>query len=279
MEFARKNFEIVIITITPLIALEWIKRRKNQRKVSQCHINNLAHAMTNGDWENKNSSTMAFDTDGNLIDGQHRLYAVIESNTRITCAVAFGCPPSAIYTIDTGAKPRSFKDLLEINGNAENTQAVAAAIRLLYYYRKRLNPMSEKYRITPTMRELADIYEKNPTILDSVLPSLKAKGLLSPSQCVYFHFVFSEISKKEAADFFRKLSFGTGEDDVSKGCPIALLRKRLLENGRRQHSRITPATKTAITIKAWNHYREGKSVKNLRWNRRGRGKQGYPWPK
>lgn len=278
MDMKTKKPECRVVTITPQLAELWLEKRDAQRKVSQLHVDCLARMMESGDWQDLNGDTIVFDRNGNVIDGQHRLLAVIKSNIHITTDVALGREPTAIYSIDQGGKKRIFKDFLEIEGK-ENTEVIAAALRRLHYYRKNAAPGSTARRLSPSVQELSTLLKKNPAIYDSVLYASSIKGLLPPSMGVYFHYIFTEIELKKAEEFFRILCFGTGEDGVKKGCPVAILAKTLRTSRQNRQYKITPTQQQAITIIAWNYYREGRKVKFLRWTQKGERKSEFPRPR
>jgi hypothetical protein len=50
---------------------------------------------------------IAFDEFGNLIDGQHRLHAIVKSGKTITCLVSFGVHVDAVSVIDRGLRRSS----------------------------------------------------------------------------------------------------------------------------------------------------------------------------
>ena len=61
------------INITPDMALRWLETTNtNNRKVSEKHVHRLARDMTDGKWRLTHVG-IAFDPNGTLLDGQHRL--------------------------------------------------------------------------------------------------------------------------------------------------------------------------------------------------------------
>lgn len=61
--------------------------------------------MTAGRWY-ESADAIAFDVNGNLLSGQHRLFAVIKSGKNIVCDIKVGLPVESAAVIDTG-RPRS----------------------------------------------------------------------------------------------------------------------------------------------------------------------------
>ena len=72
-----------------------------QRKVRPNRVQEYAEEMRAGRWCD-NGETIKMDELGRLIDGQHRLRAVIESGTAQVMTVAYGLPADAYKTIDAG---------------------------------------------------------------------------------------------------------------------------------------------------------------------------------
>jgi hypothetical protein len=90
------NFEL----ISPARAQEYLsKNRANNRGVSTTHVNKLAKEMTDGNWRPTHQG-IAFDRNGKLIDGQHRLQAIIKSKKAVFIAVAYNVDPEIFDVID-----------------------------------------------------------------------------------------------------------------------------------------------------------------------------------
>jgi hypothetical protein len=105
-------------TITPDKAVEYLKKNTANRALRPTWVKTLAFSMRRGDWRLSHQG-IAFSTAGDLLDGQHRLAAVIESGVSVEMTVARGVDPAAFISMDLGAK-RSVADLLHISkGEAE----------------------------------------------------------------------------------------------------------------------------------------------------------------
>lgn len=76
--------------ITPAKAKEYLEHNTdNYRSLSQKTVHVYAADMRNGCWQT-NGEPIAFDENGTLLNGQHRLNAIIESGTSITMLVVRG---------------------------------------------------------------------------------------------------------------------------------------------------------------------------------------------
>ncbi len=120
----------VIMDVTPEKALEWLEGNTHNRPVNEAHVRRLARDIQAGRWRLTHQG-IAFDTDGLLIDGQHRLWAVIESGVPITTRVFFNEPPENRDVLDSGQR-RSNLDILNITGQVgEVTTRHLAALRAM----------------------------------------------------------------------------------------------------------------------------------------------------
>lgn len=108
--------------ITPEIATAMLEKNTNNRPTNQSRVLQYAADMRAGEWR-ENHQGIAFDVHGNARDGQHRLWAVIESGVSVYMHVARGLSEEACATIDQG-RARSVRDVLRMNGRGRETQAV-----------------------------------------------------------------------------------------------------------------------------------------------------------
>ena len=125
--------ETRFIDITPELASLYIQKNiPNNRRIDANRVASYALAMKSGDWKCTHQG-IGFDTDGNLIDGQHRLSAIIRSGVTVRMAVTTGIEKNALYNIDT-AKSRTINDLMQINDEEsyvkQMSRAAAALLRI-----------------------------------------------------------------------------------------------------------------------------------------------------
>jgi len=90
----------VIEVITPERASEYMRHNKANRTLRSGRVADLMRDMKSGKWRITHQG-IAFDVDGNLIDGQHRLTAVILSGVTVEMMVTRGIERDAIMNIDT----------------------------------------------------------------------------------------------------------------------------------------------------------------------------------
>ncbi len=93
-----------------------------------------AEAMRRGDWLVTHQG-IAFDTNGVLVDGQHRLAAIIEADLPVEVTVFTDVEPDTFDVLDTG-KRRNAADVLAIEGE-KSTATLAAMVRTVWQYENR----------------------------------------------------------------------------------------------------------------------------------------------
>lgn len=102
--------------ITPEMAAEMLKKANPQnRNVLQRVKKMYAADMKANNWNGWNCDTIKISEDGTIIDGHHRLSAIVESGCTVGMYVVYGIEMSAVKTLDRGKK-RTTKDTVEMSG-------------------------------------------------------------------------------------------------------------------------------------------------------------------
>lgn len=137
---ASDTIMFMFVEVTPEIANEWLKANRKNRKVKENTVTAYHRDMRNDAWMITHQG-IAFDDAGNLIDGQHRLMAVLAAKRPVTMLVSAGWPTGAkrktMDAVDRGVQ-RSLKDQLELQHGIKDAgsvvkivnQIVAAALGL-----------------------------------------------------------------------------------------------------------------------------------------------------
>lgn len=131
MAKATATLEAVVETITPEQALEYLTANVHNRSVRPKRVNRYATEMRNGQWR-LTGEAIKFDRTGKLVDGQHRLLAVLESERACEFLVVRGVEEEAFDVLDNGLT-RTYGDMLKANGFTD-VNVLAAAARLVLSY-------------------------------------------------------------------------------------------------------------------------------------------------
>lgn len=241
-------------TITPEIAAEMLSRNKNNRKMNEKHILSLIKEIQEGRWK-INGDNIRLNTCGNIIDGQHRLHAVVRSGITIQTWVMDGLSNDVFDTIDVG-KRRSSGDTLSCRGETYAHRLAALLIMIDKYNTGRV----EK-NISYSNTEVECLLAKYPDARESLHGGLN-KALLRPSvldSCFYF---FRKKDPEMAKIFIDRILKGIG---LQIGDPWHVLRERLIANSL-SPTKLSKALSMALVIKAWNHARAGNRISRLQLN-------------
>lgn len=145
--------------ITPERAREYLKKNRGNRTIKNRWVETYARDMASGAWKLTHQG-IAFDKDGFLVDGQHRLLAIIRANKPIYMMVSRDLEPDTRLVLDQGVN-RSAVDALKIadGGDTIFDGHLVAFIRMF---------TAEKLGIknrTFSAREIREFAEKYPAVV------------------------------------------------------------------------------------------------------------------
>lgn len=120
------------VMMTPKWASEILAKNTKNRPLRPARVERYASDMRDGRWKLNGESVILSDKD-NLMNGQHRLHAVVSSGVTVPMMLTLGVDESAFATMDAGMN-RTAGDVLGMRGIA-NFNQVAAMTRLVLNYR------------------------------------------------------------------------------------------------------------------------------------------------
>jgi len=205
--------------------------------------------------------------DGTLLDGQHRLLAIVNSGKPQKMLVVSGLDNDAFKFIDTGRK-RTASDVLGIQGIKQNNAFAAMAKFIINFkkgkYASVAHGKTNEVRNLLTNADVSAFVEKHAKEMAEsyTFGYVKENKLMSKSLLSSFHFIFKDISSVEADDFCWKLASG---ESLTKDSPVYLLRQKLT-NDIRATRKMSRVEKLALICKTWNLYRKKTKVTMLKWD-------------
>lgn len=266
-----------IVTVTPEIAEDWLGHNSHNRNLRQRHVEMLAGAILRDEWE-FNGDAIRFASDGTLLDGQHRLWAVIEADQPITTVVITGLPRSTQETIDgggAGAARRNLGDALTLRGEK---QASTLAAGLAWFWRWQIAE-SPRSTLRPTLHQAISTLDEHPELRDSAAEArnVARRFRTSTGMVTAVHYVLASIDPDDAATFFDKVVSGVG---LEEGSPILKLRLYLEQQSvaAAQGTRANAVVHAAMILKAWNAWRDGLHIDRLLWRAGGMNAEPFPEP-
>jgi len=259
--------QATIETITTAKARKILRANSHNRNLRRMQVDNFAAMLKNGEWV-LNGESIKLGVDGTLLDGQHRLEAVLAANTSMRTVVVRQLPVEAQDTVDTGRK-RRLADLLAIEGH-KDAHGLAAAINMLHPYRTGKR-MDSSRTGAPTPKQALQLLKEAPGLPDSVRVARKLSNDIGGPLGIFaaLHSVFRDVDPAATDEFFARLEDGL---ELKKGDPVWRLRRSITHTRRDRHYSQTPYYMAALIIKAFNYRRAGKTVELLAF------KSGEPFP-
>lgn len=278
---------VSVETITPEIAAKWLdEHNTHNRNIQPERVSGHARDMESSNWWFV-GDTIRFATADDrdiLIDGQHRLAAIVRSELSQVYIVVRGLDLEAQEAIDTN-KIRSFSNTLQLERDANGERVwgdennVAAVTRRLLLWEKNVvtslgRQGGSNTNLNPTKAEQRTYLRSHEGEIREamkVVKAAKASGQplnTSPSS-IASAWVLLARRDHNGADLFvvEQLINGLRIDDPNT--PQAALRRRL---SRFDVYRPTHGEGFLLILKAWNHWKRGEAVEKLQAPRSG-------WPK
>lgn len=247
-----------LVEVTPAQAKKWLDLNTHNRPLRERVVDLYARDMTAGNWQ-VTGDGVKFAIDGSLLDGQHRLAAVVQAGVTVSLFVIRGLAHDAQEVMDSGVK-RQASDALALRGH-RHTALLAATARIA------LTATTQGYQAivgrstTFTTSEVAAFVAEHPEIEEYMAwaQTTARQTDSSPSVVGYAMWRLHQIDPEDATDFFHALGDGIG---LEAGDPVLALRRRLAE-ARRHRERIGHGAHLSLIFRTWNARREGKSVQRI----------------
>lgn len=166
-----------IVQMTPAKAAILLKGNTKNRNANLNHVDFLSEQMSRGKWK-LNGQSIVVGKDGTLLDGQHRLMAIVKSESTIETIVCRNVATDAIATIDTG-KSRNAGDVFSLNGT-KNSNQLASVAKIIYTWNLKKTHQDRgglKGAEKPTNDKLYQIYLSDSLALDTAIKKAQQKSL------------------------------------------------------------------------------------------------------
>lgn len=255
-----KNYADVrtqVESISPAIAAKLLQNNiEKNRNVRERRVEDYKHQMELGRWA-VNGEAIIVSNKGRLLDGQHRLAAVVAYGKPVDMLICRGVQEDTMSTLDLGAA-RTHADHLKMKGFEGNLTSLSAAIAIVLKFKNGVLK-DLKSRLAPI--DTITFLERNKGIMRSHerISSDKELGRLIPASILTAaHYLFYQIDPTKTESFFTLLSTG---EDLKKGNPILSLRNQLLlMRGDKRTSGYTKRVFISYLIKAFSAWLNDERV-------------------
>lgn len=257
--------------ISPTRAAEMLSANTSNRPLSQTTVRSFAQAMGRGEWLVTHQG-IAFDTAGVLVDGQHRLAAVIEAEVPVEMTVFTDVEPGTFDVVDTGKK-RNAADVLAIEGE-KSTTLLAAMVRTVWQYRNRPDWSWSGGAASVTNHQIVQALEANPGLRDYVAVAERVAaetGMIKSAAGAAAFLVDTANPRKKTrmADWHEGVIDGAG---LGKSDPRLVFRKTMFSMARKQAGVVQRRRDTrehvVLYLKAFNAWAADETLTSLRYTAR-----------
>jgi hypothetical protein len=254
--------------VTPAIAAEILQSNVQNRRVKMPTLLRYVEEIKKGKWVKGTGELIKISKSNILLDGQHRLMAVVKAGIPTWFHIAEECDEEIFKVLDTGST-RSAGDIFHIN-DVKNSTKLPSIIQFYYFLKKNKGqglsideiPKNLKYN----NHELWDLYEENQQLYDYVATKTTALyisfgKILAPQIIGGMYLYFRDINIEQADDFMQQLCSG----ENIKNNSIAILRSKLISD-KISTRKMTITIKHALIIKTWNHFRTNTVIKIIKFD-------------
>lgn len=249
-----------LILVTPQIAAKFLGKNDRNRPIKWRRVQQLADAMMRGEWKETHQG-IAFSPDDVLIDGQHRLLAIVETGISQWLWVFRNVDPAAFPVVDTGA-PRTAADTLAID-KAHNCTVMAACIKQILLY----DAIPDKVWSGPHTRAIGSNsaiqarYQESPRLWESIIHMVKPYRFTNVNiPSVFGALCYLAIHQGYSLEICERVAKGLRDGaGLERRDPILVYRNRMLRT--KQH--VSQQQRLADYIRLLNAVTRGERLANF----------------
>lgn len=245
------------------LAAKWTNRSVLRRRVLA-----LAEEMRSGRWA-ANGESIVIGPKGEVLDGQHRLHAVIEAGCTIRAMIVRGADPAHFHTFDSGSA-RTAGDVLHMAGLAQVGLRASLGRFLYAWERDELDAFFRHAQPKIANGTVLEALQRHPGLDDSLsYGNAAAKGVGKAMHIAAAHYLAARANQTKADAFFKQVVYG---ENIAIPDPAFFLRRRLIATRGRGLGSVASWEAWAMIVKSWNYYTLGRKIRELRI----RPKEGLP---
>lgn len=242
--------------IGPTEAAALLKINTLNRPISEATVTRYVQDMIAGAWQ-ENAATIVISRTNRLLDGQHRLHAIVRSGVTLRMLVSYDVDDNAFHTIDNG-KTRSVGDVLFLGG-IENPKAMGTSGRLVLNYVSGVSLSTGQGRVA-----LVEFVEANPqmaSVIDKVAKRTKIRFPKSALGAVLALADSKGLYSDKIDEFLEAIETGAG---LEKGDPRLTLREWEALERVRGRNKVDAYAAFGAAARAWNAFAKNASLSSIR---------------
>lgn len=257
------------VILTPDMAAKLLDHNTMNRPLRQPHVNRIASQIAKGQWK-FNGDTIKISKSGDVLDGQHRLWAIMEAKQDVETIIVRGIEKDAFATMDAVRQVRTGADTIARLGHPSHRNEISTALTWLLRWQR---GVIETFRDPRNRIENSDIeqaFDLHPLIVRAVERCNRFRGVCNVGILSFAYYVMTNRNSEIAERMIDTLENPTaiGIDD-----PFFRLRAYFVEDRGRKKDALTVI---ACIFKAANAAAVNKPVGVLKWSNQGSHPEGFP---
>jgi len=243
--------------ITPDEAKNILRKNTRNVAVNNALIQKYAIAMRAGKWS-LTGQGISIAEDGTLIDGQHRLLAILRSGIAQWMLVISELNYDATFNFYDTGRIRGASTILSLY--AKNAKVISACINFVHL----LTISADTNHLRLSNDQIVETYTLNPTIYDRIAKDARSlyehSNLVNTSLVAGMMAYLVLIKLRDYEDvyaFFKQLMTGESDSQTVKYTRAFLIRQKTSTRQLKNEARLW------LLIKTWNYYIDKKEVSNM----------------
>lgn len=252
------------VKIDPAMAAKMLEKNGVNRRLRPRVVECYAEDMMEGLWD-ETGEAIKFSNTGRLLDGQHRLSAIVETGLTLELLVVTGLPDKSQGSMDQGAGRTAMQALSMTEvPNAGHAAAVARWLLLAGEPGPHMEQALKKKASTP---RIVKTVEENPDVIVAAgkYASLKRSVPGSPTAICYTWLHLHRIDPTACDEFFFAglvdMSFKALRDP--RKATLRALQRMEREDGIGPSSKDKAFATVSVLTRGWNAWRQGEELDSI----------------
>ncbi|MDQ1013536.1 hypothetical protein [Streptomyces afghaniensis] len=252
-----------VYLVTPEVAAAWLQfNRPENRRMSQRAVASLVATMLAGEYL-LTHQPIAFDALGRLIDGQHRLAAVVQSRVTVQMWVIVGANPDTFGVVDTGLARRPTQFLRVKHSNT--IHGALGMIRFAEACRDNDGQVPDSFQFAMDVKPCLDMLSDWPEVHDyaQAADRIFRACRLPPAPLLA---VLAQAARgscpEKLGTFVERLKSGA---ELASNSPILALRRRGMEHRPGMRAFRDRVAMYGVMVKAWNAHTRDAGISCLKF--------------
>lgn len=248
-----------VVRVTPDMAKTMLGTNANNRALRRTRVRQYAEQIKRGQWQSTGEA-IKFAKDGTLLDGQHRLHAIVEAGVPVELLIVQDLDLSTFKVLDSGMSRRP-ADALKTMG-INNAHQKAALVRMYIavdagVYTDNTAHMTELI----TRTDITDYIAGNSELVDAAMNAARnvynhCRGN-QPAWGTLYMLIAQKHGQAEADLFFRTIADGSNLD---QGDPRLAVRNWAVRNTSNKYR----GDHLWVYARAWNAYKSNEQIQMMR---------------